>query len=113
MGFQIPVDHKDRGERLVQQGKSKMLEQQVLRISLVQGVVGWSTQGGGKLAVLQFFIACSMQRTGGIESLGTRLAVPVHLLHSQGSLIPRMYTEKQPGNLCEFKLYTDVISRQL
>ena len=51
MGFQIPADHKDRGERLVQQDKSEMLEQQVLRIPLVQGVVGWSTQGGGKLDV--------------------------------------------------------------
>ena len=42
MGFQVPVGHKDRGE---------ILEQQVLRVPLDQGVVGWSTQGGGKLAV--------------------------------------------------------------
>ena len=42
MGFQVPVGHKDRGE---------ILEQQVLRVPLAQGVVGWSTQGGGKLAV--------------------------------------------------------------
>ena len=42
MGFQVPGGHKDRGE---------ILEQQVLRVPLVQGVVGWSTQGGGKLAV--------------------------------------------------------------
>ena len=42
MGFQVPLGHKDKGE---------WLEQQVLRVPLVQGVVGWSTQGGGKLAV--------------------------------------------------------------
>ena len=37
MGCLAPVDHKDRRD---------MLEQQALRISLVQGVVGWPTQGG-------------------------------------------------------------------
>ena len=42
MGFQVPVGHKDKEERL---------EQQALRVPLAQGVVGWSTQGGGKLAV--------------------------------------------------------------
>ena len=42
MGFQVPVGHKDRGEKL---------EQQALRVPLAQGVVGWSTQGGGNLAV--------------------------------------------------------------
>jgi len=42
MGFQVPVDYKDRGERL---------EQQALRDPLAKGVVGWSTQDGGKLAV--------------------------------------------------------------
>ena len=42
MGFQVPVGHKDKRE---------ILEQQALRVPLVQGVVGWSTQGGGKLAV--------------------------------------------------------------
>ena len=42
MGCLVPVDHKDKGERL---------EQQALRVPLAQGVVGWSTQGGGKLAV--------------------------------------------------------------
>ena len=42
MGFQVPGGHKDRGE---------ILEQQALRVPLVQEVVGWSTQGGGKLNV--------------------------------------------------------------
>jgi len=42
MGFQAPVGHKDKGE---------ILEQQALRVPLAQGVVGWSTQGGAKLAV--------------------------------------------------------------
>ena len=51
MGCLVPVDHKDRGDRLEQQGKGERLEQQALRVPLAQGVVGWSTQGGGKLAV--------------------------------------------------------------
>ena len=38
MGFQVPVGHKDRGEKLEQQ-------------PLAHRVVGWSTQGGEKLAV--------------------------------------------------------------
>ena len=31
--------------------KRETLQQQAVRVPLVQGVVGWSTQGGGKLAV--------------------------------------------------------------
>ena len=42
MGCLVPVGHKDKGE---------ILEQQALRVPLALGVVGWSTQGGGKLAV--------------------------------------------------------------
>jgi len=60
MGFQVPGGHKDKGEWLVQQAlrvpldhkdKGEWLEQQALRVPLAQGVVGWSTQGGEKLAV--------------------------------------------------------------
>ena len=42
MGCLVPVGHKDRGERLEQQG---------LRVLLALGVVDWSTRGGGKLVV--------------------------------------------------------------
>ena len=42
MGFLVSVGHKDKGERL---------EQQALGVPLAQGVVVWSTQGGGKPAV--------------------------------------------------------------
>ena len=42
MGCLVPVGHKDKGE---------ILEQQGLRVPLALGVVGWSTQGGGKLVV--------------------------------------------------------------
>ena len=42
MGFQVPMGHKDKGE---------WLEQQALRVPLYQGMVGWSQQGGGKLAI--------------------------------------------------------------
>jgi len=42
MGCLDPVGHKDKGKKWVQQD---------LRVPLAQGVVGWSTQGGGKLAV--------------------------------------------------------------
>ena len=56
MGFQVPVGHKDRGE---------ILEQQVLRVPLAQGVVGWSIQGGGKLAV-QMFQELSWCMQGGL-----------------------------------------------
>jgi len=41
MGCLVLVGHKDKGGRLVQQA---------LRVPLAQGVVEWSTQGGGKLA---------------------------------------------------------------
>ena len=60
MEFQAPVGHKDRGEILEQQvlrvplghkDKGGWLEQQALGVPLGQRVVGWSTQGGGKLAV--------------------------------------------------------------
>ena len=76
MGFQVPVGHKDREEILEQQvlrvpvghkdkreilealrvplghqDKGDSLDQQAIRVPLAQGVVGWSTQGGGKLAV--------------------------------------------------------------
>jgi len=51
MGCLVPVGHKDRGDRLEQQGKGERMEQQALRVPLALGVVGWSTQGGGKLAV--------------------------------------------------------------
>jgi len=40
--LRVPLGHKDKGE---------ILEQQVLRVPMAQGVVGWSTQDGGKLAV--------------------------------------------------------------
>jgi len=58
MGCLVPVDHKDRGEIMEQQAlrvplghkdKEGWLEQQALRVPLAQEVVGWSTQGGGKL----------------------------------------------------------------
>jgi len=42
MECQVPVGHKDKGERL---------DQQALRVPLAQGVVEQSTQGGGKLDV--------------------------------------------------------------
>jgi len=42
MGCLVPVGHKDKRGRL---------QQQAFRVSLVQGVVGWSTQGVGKPAV--------------------------------------------------------------
>ena len=60
MGCLVPVDHKDRGEILEQQAlrvplghkdKGGWLEQQALSVLLAREVVGWSTQGGGKLAV--------------------------------------------------------------
>ena len=51
MGHPVLVGHKDKGDRLAQQGKGERLEQRALRVPLAQGVVGWSTQGGGKLAV--------------------------------------------------------------
>ena len=53
MGCLAPVDHKDRRD---------MLEQQALRISLVQGVVGWPTQGGEKWTVqVPQELSCCMQ----------------------------------------------------
>ena len=49
--LRVPRGHKDEGEKLVQQDKREILEQQALMVPLDQGVVGWSTQGGEKLAV--------------------------------------------------------------
>ena len=61
MGFQVPVGHKDRGE---------ILEQQVLGVPLAQGVVVWSTRGGGKLAV-QMSQELSWCMQGGLVELIT------------------------------------------
>ena len=58
--LKVPVGHKDKVEKLEQKAltvplgqkeKGARLEKQVVRVWLVQGVVVWSTQGGGKLAV--------------------------------------------------------------
>ena len=62
MGCLVSVDLKDRGE---------ILEQQALRVLLAQGVVGWSTQGGGKLAVqmpqeLSWYMRGGLVEPGGI-----------------------------------------------
>ena len=61
MGCPVPVGHKDRGE---------ILEQQALRVPLAQGVVGWSTQGGGKLAV-QMSQELNWCMQGGLVEPGT------------------------------------------
>jgi len=49
--LRVPRGHKDEGEKLVQQDKREILDQEALRVPLAQEVEGWSTQGGGKLAV--------------------------------------------------------------
>ena len=58
MGCLVPVGHKDKGEKLeahrvplAHKDKREWLEQQALGVLLAQGVVGWYTQGGGKLGV--------------------------------------------------------------
>ena len=60
MEFQVPVGHNSKGEILEQQAlrvplghkdKGEWLEQQALMVLLDQGMVWWSTHGGGKLAI--------------------------------------------------------------
>ena len=77
MGFQVPVGHKDKREILEalrvplgHKDKGGWLEQQALRVPLDQGVVGWSTQGGGKLAV-QMSQELSWCMQGGLVEPGT------------------------------------------
>ena len=70
MGHPVLVGHKDKGDRLAQQDKGERLEQWALRVPLAQGVVGWSTQGGGKLAV-QMSQELSWCTQGGLVELIT------------------------------------------
>ena len=68
--LRVPLGHKDKGGWLEQQDKREILEQQVLRVPLAQGVVAWSTQGGGKLAV-QMSQELSWCMQGGLVELIT------------------------------------------
>jgi len=82
-----------------------------MTLEVISAGVGWVWEGD--------YMSITWHCTSGEESIVTA-TVPVNLLPSQGSLVPsqgslvlRMCTEKQTDNLRQFKLCTDVMSRQL
>ena len=77
--LRVPVGHKDKREilealkvLLAHKDEGGWLEQQALRVRPAQGVVAWSTQGEGKLAV-QVSQELSWCMQGGLVEPGTVL----------------------------------------